>query len=103
MLGPEKLVHYSLLAGEKALAGYAYEDALAHFQRGLAAKEGQPVDEQTAALLYGLGRAEAALSMLDEAAPHLSRRLTIFAAGRRCATLHGCRVGAVLRWHAAVN
>ena len=59
VLGVEKLVHYSLAAGERALAGYAYEDALAHFQRGLAAKEGQPVDEQTAALLYGLGRAEA--------------------------------------------
>ena len=35
VLGAEKLVHYSLLAGEQALATYAYEDALAHFERGL--------------------------------------------------------------------
>jgi predicted ATPase len=38
VVGVEKLVHYSLLAGERALAAYAYEDALAHFERGLAAK-----------------------------------------------------------------
>jgi predicted ATPase len=60
MLGSEKLVRYSLLAGEGALATYAYEEALAHFQRGLAAKERQPVDAETADLLFGLARAQAA-------------------------------------------
>jgi tetratricopeptide (TPR) repeat protein len=83
VLGTEKLVKYSLLAGERALAAYAWEEAQAHFQRGLAAKEGQsPVgaglalpsggqgaassaptgrpagDSETAALLFGLGRAQ---------------------------------------------
>jgi tetratricopeptide (TPR) repeat protein len=38
MLGSEKVVKYSLLAGEKALGSYAWEEALAHFQRGLTAK-----------------------------------------------------------------
>jgi len=58
VLGPEKVVKYSLLAGERALAGYAWEGAMAHFQRGLAAKEGQPMDRETADLLFGLGRAQ---------------------------------------------
>jgi tetratricopeptide (TPR) repeat protein len=66
VLGAEKLVKYSLLAGEKALANYAWEEALAHFQRGLVAK-GVPLegtspatDAEEAALLFGLGRAWAA-------------------------------------------
>ena len=37
----EKFVrYYSLMAGEQALASYAYEDALAHFKRGLNSKDG---------------------------------------------------------------
>ena len=42
MLGLEKHVKYSLLAGEQALSSFAYEDAQAHFQSGLSAKQGQP-------------------------------------------------------------
>ena len=42
ILGTEKLVRYSLLAGEQALAICAHEQALEHFQRGLSAKAGQP-------------------------------------------------------------
>ena len=64
-LGPEKLVRYSLLAGERALAAYAYEEAQHQFQQGLEAK-GVPLagtepakDDETAALLFGLARAEA--------------------------------------------
>jgi DNA-binding CsgD family transcriptional regulator len=60
VLGPEKLVRYSLLAGEGALAAYAYEEALAYFQRGLVAREGRPGDAETADLLFGLARAQAA-------------------------------------------
>ncbi len=68
MLGPEKLVHYSLLAGERALAAYGYEEARSHFQRALAAKgwdpssadPGQEVDAENAALLFGLSRAQLA-------------------------------------------
>jgi hypothetical protein len=77
VLGPEQPVRYSLLAGQQALAAHAYEDALAHFQRGLAAKRGLASSEaspsarrsegfeliqdaETAELMVGLGIAQAA-------------------------------------------
>jgi predicted ATPase len=59
VLGTEKLIRYSLIAGERALAAFANEEALAHFQRALTAKEGQVVDAETAALLFGFARAQA--------------------------------------------
>ncbi|MEE8466379.1 MAG: AAA family ATPase, partial [Dehalococcoidia bacterium] len=66
VVGSEKLVYYSLLAGERALAAYAHEDALTHFEKGLAARgidlsgnEAAP-DEEAAALLFGLARAQQA-------------------------------------------
>ena len=62
-IGPDKLVRYSLLAGEQSLSSYAYEDALIHFERGLVTRhislsgtEPAP-DGESAALLAGLGRA----------------------------------------------
>ena len=66
ILGPEKLARYSLMAGERALAAYAYEDALRHFEKGLAARNVSlsgtqtASDEEAAALLFGLARAQAA-------------------------------------------
>ena len=60
LLGPEKLIRYSLLAGEAALATHAYEQALTHFERAHAAKDGRPVDDEAAAILFGLGRAQLA-------------------------------------------
>ena len=66
VLGTEKLVRYSLLAGERALAAYAYEDALVHFERALAAKElswsgdDSIPDSNTAAILFGMGHAQLA-------------------------------------------
>ncbi|MFQ6025969.1 MAG: protein kinase [Dehalococcoidia bacterium] len=59
-LGSEKLVYYSQLAGDKALASYAWEEALLHFGRGLDAKEGQPTDGDAAAMMFGLARAQMA-------------------------------------------
>ena len=62
--GAEKLVQYSLLAGDSALKVRAFEEAFAHFQRGLTAKgvklDGlEPAeDEEAAALLSGLGHAQ---------------------------------------------
>lgn len=56
-----KLARYALVAGEQALGSHAHEDALAHFDRALAATEGQPEDAQTAAIRFGLGRAQLAL------------------------------------------
>ena len=60
MIGSGKLVKYSLLAGERALALYASEEAVAYFQRALDAKEGQEMDAETATVLFGLGRAQGA-------------------------------------------
>src|SRR5262249_6709887 len=56
-LGPDKLVRYSLVAGEAALAASAHEQALANFDRALAAKVDAEMDEETAALHFGRGRA----------------------------------------------
>jgi len=62
--GVEKLVKYSLLAGDNAVNVRAYDEALAHFQRGLTAKGialmgPEPAqDEEAAALLSGLGHAQ---------------------------------------------
>ena len=61
VLGAEKLVFYSLAAGEQALAAYAWEEALFLFDRAMAAKEGQPMDDDSAALLFGLGRSQAVM------------------------------------------
>ena len=61
-IGSDKLVTYSKLAGERALAAYAYEEALNHLQRGLAAREELPVNSETADMLFGLGFAREALA-----------------------------------------
>jgi tetratricopeptide (TPR) repeat protein len=67
VLGSEKMLQYTLLAGERALAFYAHEEAVEHFNRGLAAKDVDllgkttAADAQAAHLLYGLARAKSAL------------------------------------------
>ena len=82
VLGAEKLVHYSLLAGEQALATYAYEDALAHFERGLICRNiplsgpDNAPDEEAAAMLFGLARSKSATAethRIGEAFAELSR------------------------------
>ena len=66
VLGPEKLVSYSLLAGERALAIYAFEDALTYFERGLVGLNitltgtEAASNEEAAALLFGMARAQSA-------------------------------------------
>jgi predicted ATPase/DNA-binding XRE family transcriptional regulator len=54
LLGVDKLVHYALLAGERALGSRAYEEAELQFQRGLDAAAGLAMDAKQAALLFGL-------------------------------------------------
>ena len=76
---PGKVVYYSLLAGHQALAAYAYEEALSVFERGLGAKDEQPMDNQAAELLFGLGRAQEALAMNNEATASLSRAFDYYA------------------------
>jgi tetratricopeptide (TPR) repeat protein len=60
LLGPDKLIRYSLAAGEAALAASAHEQALAYFERALAAKGDTAIDNETAALYFGRGRAQLA-------------------------------------------
>jgi DNA-binding CsgD family transcriptional regulator/tetratricopeptide (TPR) repeat protein len=82
LTGPEKLMRYSLLAGEQALATYSWEVALAHFERGLEVKESQPMDAMTAALLFGLGRAQLATlprERMEEAVTSLDRSSEYYA------------------------
>jgi hypothetical protein len=70
--GTEKLVRYSGLAGEQALSAYAWEEALVHFERGLAImgsnlKDTAPArDADEAALLFGLARAKSAALQTDQ-------------------------------------
>ena len=89
VLGPAKLVRYSLLAGERALSSFAYEEALGHFQRGVFAKgmdlqSPTPVpDKEAADLLFGLGRSQAAthgylLTRFREAVGNLKRAFEFY-------------------------
>ena len=69
-------IPYWQRAGERALAAYAHEEAMSHFQRGLELKAGQPLDAETATLHFGLGRAQTAIlpgHRIREAVASLSR------------------------------
>jgi tetratricopeptide (TPR) repeat protein len=85
VLGTEKLVRYALLAGERTMSTYAYEEALAHFERGLTAKEGEApdsarsIDAETAALLHGLGRTQLITLQVDEGWANLTRAFDYYA------------------------
>jgi tetratricopeptide (TPR) repeat protein len=92
LVGPERVVHYSLVAGENALDGHAFDEAEQIFSRALAIKEPSvgteskpietlPADADTAAILFGLGRAQAAtlpLYRLREAVNSLSRAFDFY-------------------------
>lgn len=56
LLGTEKVVRYALLAGERALATYAFEEAGRCFDIGLVALGDAPMDESKAALSFGMAR-----------------------------------------------
>jgi DNA-binding CsgD family transcriptional regulator len=66
LTGPDKLVKYSRLAGETALNGYAWEEAVRHYSMGLAAKGELANDSQYADLMFGLGRAEIGSGLVHE-------------------------------------
>ena len=87
-LGADKLARYSLMAGERALATYAYEDALTHLERGLVARDitqsgtAAASDDEAAALLFGLARAQSAaveMQQLEEAFALLCRAFEYYA------------------------
>ena len=63
---PEKVIEYSLIAGEYALDSFEYEQALGHFTRVLDAKGQISMDGEKAQALFGLGRAEATVVSVYE-------------------------------------
>lgn len=67
LIGSDDLVKYSLIAGERALNGYAHEEAIAIFERALTSKEHLPMDSDTASLLFGMGRAQVATLQRQDA------------------------------------
>ncbi len=82
VLGTDKLIHYAQVAGERALAAHAYEEAAANFERALAAQEDRPMDERIAALLFGLARSELASRErydLDEALARMRAAFDFYA------------------------
>ncbi|MCH8225705.1 MAG: protein kinase [Chloroflexi bacterium] len=72
VLGTDRLVRYSLLAGERAIAAFAWEEAQAHYQRGLTSKgvelngPDSAADAEAAALLFGQGRAMLSTAQREE-------------------------------------
>jgi eukaryotic-like serine/threonine-protein kinase len=88
LIGPEKLVRYSQMAGDRAFSAYAYEEALANYERGLTAKgvsltgTEQAQDAETAALLFGAGRARTGtleFYQLSETVESLTRAFDYYA------------------------
>jgi DNA-binding CsgD family transcriptional regulator len=58
LLGPGKVVRYAILAGDRALEAHASEEAARCFETGLdALGDDAPMDDEKAALFFGLGRA----------------------------------------------
>ena len=63
LVGSSRVVRYSRLAGERMIAAHAFEEALPHFERAWRARNAVPLDEEAAAILAGLGRAQAATAL----------------------------------------
>ncbi len=63
LVGSATLVKYSRMAGEQKVAAHAFEDALPHFERAWRARNGLPLDGEAAAILFGLGCAQATTAL----------------------------------------
>jgi DNA-binding CsgD family transcriptional regulator len=63
LVGSSRVVRYCRLAGERMIAAHAFEEALPHFERAWRARNAVPLDEEAAAILAGLGRAQAATAL----------------------------------------
>ena len=69
LAAPSRIAHFCSHGAARALRSQAYEEARRLFRQALAAKAGEPMDDQTADLLVGLARAElATLGLHDKAA-----------------------------------
>ncbi|MCH8234817.1 MAG: protein kinase [Chloroflexi bacterium] len=65
ILGPDKLIHYSILAGEQALDTAAPGAAVPLFETALNAIGDGEVDARRARIMWGLGRAKSNIGLSD--------------------------------------
>lgn len=63
LVGSSRVVKYSRLAGERMLATHAFDEASRHFERAWRARNSVPYDDDAAAILAGLGLAQAATTV----------------------------------------
>ena len=68
LAAPSRIVGSSRLGAARAMGTQAYAEAQRLFRQALAAKAGEPMDDETAELLLGLARAELATLGLHDAA-----------------------------------
>ena len=61
VVGPEKTIRYSIMAGDKALGSHAPHEAQSHFERALAAKGNEVRDLEMAGILLGLATAQGSI------------------------------------------
>lgn len=76
---PERLIHFSQVAGQQALDKYAFEDAGLIFDRALQASGSNRLTDETAALHAGAGAAYAAVRRIDEALKHIETAFNYYA------------------------
>jgi ATP/maltotriose-dependent transcriptional regulator MalT len=63
LVGSARLIKYSRLAGERMIAAHAFDEAVPHFERAWRARNAVSLDEESATILAGLGRAQAATAV----------------------------------------
>jgi DNA-binding CsgD family transcriptional regulator/tetratricopeptide (TPR) repeat protein len=74
----ERLVRYTLMAGESALRAHAYEVAEDYFDKALRMVDGQSSGVDAARALFGLGRARGARGLILEAWGNVDRSFQEF-------------------------
>ena len=80
LLGPDKVVRYCLLAGNRALENHAVREAIELFEQGLAAHGEKPLNDTAADVLSGLGAARRGLAEMTVALEHATRAFEYFVA-----------------------
>lgn len=76
--GASGMVKYSVLAGKNSMAAHAWEEAVDHFLRALAANQTTPTDSETASVLVMLGRAQSWLYLFEESAASFKRAFDFY-------------------------
>jgi len=71
VLGPEKVAHYSRVAGESALGALGFDEAARYFESALEALGGEGDPDQTAVLHRDAAIAHSALRNIDAALDHV--------------------------------